>query len=930
MAGARSDAQRFVREWSGRGDEKQDTELFWIDLMQSVLGLEDATRRLRFQVRADTDAGTGHFGFADVSVPSAKAIIEQKSLGVDLDRPEVRQGREVTPVQQALAYANGMPYSDKPRYIVTCNFETFRIYDTQLDPTCRKRPLELRLKDLPSNVSALRFLDGGHDAPESLSRAVSVEAGRVMGRIHDLVAAKFIDPDSEDSHHALSVFCTRVMFLMFCEDAGIIEAGLFRDYVNSFSAEHLRRALKDLFAWLDTPEGERDPYEGGLLAKFPYMNGGLFRERTEIPQLDETVKYAIATEGSQAFDWSGVDPTVFGSIFEGALSHDARRAGGMHYTSPENIHRVIDPLFLDGLRAELDEILAKQSPSARTRALKAYQERLGRLSFLDPACGSGNFLTEAYVCLRRLENRVLAELQKSRQQTFVFEEVDGSPVRVSLENFHGIEINDFACCVARTALWIAEKQADADTAKITRRVYDELPLRDYGCIVRGNALRMDWNDVVPAERCDYIMGNPPFIGHQWRSKAQQDDMGEVFGKLRGAGKLDYVCAWFEKAVRYMGNADVKAAFVATNSICQGESVGILWRRLAELGMSIDFAWKPFVWNSEADDEAHVHVVITGFSHAHSGAILYPGEGGDPEKVSHINGYLTAAPDVFIENRGKPVNDGAPEMTKGSQPTDGGNLILSDEERAKLLAKHPELDEVIRPYVGGREFLNGGTRWCLWFAEADISNYAFPEIAERLKAVAEARNASPTASVREAAATPHLFTQIRQPKTDYLALPEVSSGRRKYLSVGYMDKDEIASNKLRFIPTDSLYIFGLLSSFIHGAWMRVVAGRLKSDYSYSPAVYNSFVFPDATNEQRLAIELAGQGVIDARARYKGKTLAELYDPDKEVFYPELFSAHRALDDAVEAAYGVDFDGNEERIVAHLFNLYAEKVEGHESR
>lgn len=924
MAGTKRDAEAFVTRWSGHGDENQETQLFWIDLFQSVLGLDDALERLRFEEPVVTDSGSKHAGYIDVLIPSASALVEQKSLGIDLDKPEERQGRMVTPAEQGRGYAVGLPLSRQPRYVITCNFSTIRVYDRNTDPLCAHAPqLQIELADLPKNVAAIQFLKGSGEAPASVARAVSVEAGRIMGEIHDRIAPLYHDPDSEESHHALSVLCTRLMFLMFCEDAGLIEPGLFQRYIAANDAAHLRRALIDLFAWLDTDDGARaDEYPDELLAHFPYMDGGLFRERIPIPQLDETVRTEILVSGCQEFDWSGVDPTVFGSIFEGALSHDARRAGGMHYTSPENIHKVIDPLFLDGLKEELDGILEKQNPSARTRALRAFHEKIGSLTFLDPACGSGNFLTETYVCLRRLENRVLMELQKDGQASLAFEDVAESPVKVTLANFHGIEINDFACCVARTALWIAEKQADINTAKVVQRVYDELPLKEYDTVRQGNALRMDWNDVVSAKQCDYVMGNPPFIGHQWRSKSQQDDMAEVFGKLRGAGKLDYVCAWFEMASRYVGDSEIKAAFVATNSICQGESVGVLWRRLANLGMSIDFAWKPFVWNSEADDEAHVHVVIVGFSRADSRATLY-GEGLVPRRVDHVNGYLSAAPDVFIENRGRPVNLGAPEMTKGSQPTDGGSLILSGEERAALLAKHPDLDEVIRPYVGGREFLNGGDRWCLWFEGADLSRYAYPEIAERLRAVADARSASPTASVRDAAATPHLFTQIRQPKTDYLALPEVSSGRRRYLSVGYMSEKVIASNKLRFIPSNSLYIFGLLSSGVHAAWLRVVAGRLKSDYSYSPSVYNSFVFPNASDDQRHTIERCAQGVLDARSHYEGKTLAELYDPDKEFFYPDLFSAHAALDTAVEVAYGVDFGGDEEKIVAHLFKLYAEK-------
>lgn len=541
----------------------------------------------------------------------------------------------------------------------------------------------------------------------------------------------------------------------------------------------------------------------------------------------------------------------------------------------------------------------------------------------DPACGSGNFLTESYQCLRRLENRVLIELSKDGQISFDIEGTGEDQVKVSLANFHGIEINDFACAVARTALWIAEKQADADTASIVHRVYQALPLTDYGNVRQGNALLIDWNEVVPAERCSFICGNPPFIGHQWRTPSQQEEMAKVFEGVKAAGKLDYVCAWYEKAADYIQGFPITCALVSTNSICQGESVGVLWSHLAKKGIKIDFAHTTFVWDSQADDIAHVHVVIVGFSRGD----MKPKRlftNGVPREVEHINGYLSAAPDVFIANRGKPVNPGAPEMTKGSQPTDGGHLILSGEERAELVAKHPELDEVIRPFVGGREFLNGGDRWCLWFDGADLSKYSFPEVAERLQAVRYARLSSPTASVKRDAATPHLFTQIRQPKTDYLAMPEASSGRRKYFPVGYMHQNVIASNQLRFIPTDSLYILGLLSSQVHAAWMRITAGRLKSDYRYAPAVYNSFVFPDATEEQKAAVEHAAQAVLDARATYPDKTLARLYDPDYELFYPALYDAHRKLDAAVEAAYGVDFNGDEEKIVAHLFKLYAEKT------
>lgn len=926
MAGTKRDAEAFARKWAGRGDEVQDGRTYWIDLFQNVLGVEDALSRLRFEVPVKTDSGSSHSGYVDVLIPSARALVEQKSYGIDLDKPERRQGRMVTPAQQGYGYAQGLPLSQQPRYVITCNFGTIRVHDRETDPMCRMPPkIELSLEDLPKNVAAIQFLKGTGEAPASVQRAVSIEAGRIMGEIHDLISARFLDPDSPESHHALSVICTRLMFLMFCEDAGLIGPTAFRDYIAEYPARDLRRALKDLFRWLDTPDSERDPYDAeGSLGAFPYMDGGLFREDVEIPNIDDTIRTKVLVEGCQEFDWSGVDPTVFGSIFEGALSHDKRRAGGMHYTSPENIHRVIDPLFLDGIKADLESALSKPTAGgARTKALRDLQDRMGSLVFLDPACGSGNFLTETYLCLRRIENRILSELQSDGQAVMDFsgEGTGEKRVKVSLANFHGIEVNDFASCVARTALWIAEKQADVDTQKVIRRVYDPLPLREYDTVVLGNALRADWLSLVPSGKVDYVMGNPPFIGHQWRDESQQEDVSLTFGRLRGAGKLDYVCCWFERAAE-LARTGTQCAFVSTNSICQGESVGILWRHMADLGVSIDFARTTFVWNSEADDEAHVHVVIVGFSAGVSDGRKRLYRGDEVLDVDHINGYLAPAPDVFIENRGRSVNPGAPEMTKGSQPTDGGNLILSGEERDALIKRHPVLDEVIRPYVGGREFLNGGDRWCLWFHGADLSRYAFPEISERLKAVAAARSASPTKSVQDAAKTPYLFTQIRQPETDYLAIPEVSSGRRKYLSVGYMKSETIASNKLRFIPTDSLYIFGLLSSLMHAAWMRVVAGRLKSDYSYSPAVYNSFVFPSPTDEERREIEEASRAVLAARSRYGGTSLAGLYDPDKEFFYPDLYAAHAGLDEAVERAYGVSFNGDEEGIVAHLCRLYDE--------
>lgn len=924
MSGTKADAEAFVSRWAGRGDETQDGRSFWIDLFQSVLGVDDALDRLMFEAPVHTDSGSAHAGYIDVLIPSASALVEMKGREIDLDRREVRQGREVTPAEQGRGYAVGLPLSEQPRYVIACNFREMRIHDRDHDPLCTGNDyLRIMLEDIPKNLPALQFLKGGTEAPRSAQRAVSIEAGRIMGQIHNQISALYHDPDSEQSHHALSVLCTRIMFLMFCEDAGLIETGLFREYVASVDGAHLRGALLELFAWLDTDdEARRDEYSSELLARFPYMNGGLFRERVQIPQLDDRVREEILVNGCQEFDWSGVDPTVFGSIFEGALSHDTRRSGGMHYTTPEVIHKVIDPLLLDDLEEELDGILAKQSPSARTRALRSYHDKIAGLTFLDPACGSGNFLTETYLSLRALEDRVLGALQRDGQSQLSFEQTDDEcAVRVSLANFHGIEVNDFACCVARTALWIAEKQADIRTAKVVRRVYPPLPLREYRTIVHANSLRVDWADAVPAARLDYVIGNPPFIGYSNLDAAQKEDRAAIFGK--SGGVLDYVACWHRKAADFTRGTHARCAFVSTNSICQGQQVEPLWKPLFDDGVEIDFAHKTFVWNSEATDEAHVHAIIVGFSHEHvSPRLLFDGE--VVHEVDNISGYLSATPSVFVSRRSKPLCD-APKMVRGCQPTDNGKLILDQGERDELLSAEPAAERWVRPFSMGADFINGKPRYCLWLKGATPKDLtSMPRVMERVRAVAEYRAKSNKAATRRKAETPWLFDEIRETGPSYIGVPAVSSGRRRYVPMGFVDNGMVPGNKLYFVPHASVYDFGILMSQFHNAWMRVVAGRLKSDYNYANTiVYNNFVWPEPDAARHAEVERCAQAVLDARSSYEGCTLAEMYDPDNEFLYPALVRAHRALDAAVEAAYGVDFGGDEEMIVAHLFELYAQK-------
>ncbi len=934
MAATKADAARFAREWAGAGDENQDTQRFWIGFFQDVLGCDDAIQRLRFEVPVAT-AASDHKGFIDVLVPSAKVIIEQKSRGIDLSKPEKRQGRMVTPAQQALAYAQGMGLSEQPRYIVACNFAEMWVYDREADALCKGEPLfKLALSDLAKNLPAVQFLKGAGDAPATLAQAVSVEAGKIMGRLHDRAAASFDDADTPENHHALSVLMTRLMFLMFCEDAGLVEPNAFRDFVEHYAASDLRRGLKDLFVWLDTPPAERDPYVEDWFAPLPYMNGGLFRERTEVPPLDGEFRRILIEDGCDGLDWSVVSPTVFGSIFEGALSHDARRANGQHFTSPENIHKVIDPLFMDELEDAFEAARAKPvAGGARKKALEELHGRLGRISVLDPACGSGNFLTESYVCLRALENRILFELQGD-QAAMSFEEAGERDVLVSLANFHGIELEDFACCVARTALWIAEKQADIDTGKVTKRVYQQLPLRDYEGIICANALRIDWNDVVPAGEVDYVIGNPPFIGYSNLTAEQKQDRVDIFGKTGGV--LDYVACWYKKAADYTRGMWARCAFVSTNSICQGQQVAPLWRPLFEDGVGIDFAYQTFVWNSEAIDEAHVHVVIVGFSCENvEPKLLFDGDGC--RQVKHINAYLSPAVDTFIEKHSKPLCD-VPEMAKGFQATDNGFLLLSGAEYDSLVAGEPHAVELIRPFSMGADFINGVRRYCLWLSEVTSSDLkACPTVRKRIEACREWRTAQKqTGDAYKLKDTPHLLRPCGKFKDGtYIGVPKVTSGRRKYVPLGFVTNGMIPGDKLYFIPSESLYVFGVLMSQFHNAWMRQVAGRLKSDYSYANTiVYNNFIWPGVTPETRgvpvedcvalevrARIETCAQAVLDARAAQSCATLADMYDPDNDFLFPDLMAAHRDLDAAVEAAYGVNFDGDEEKIVAHLFKLYA---------
>lgn len=915
-------AKEFIKRWENRGNERQDSQSFWLDLLQSVYGVEKPTEYITFEDKVKMD----HTSFIDGFIDTTKVLIEQKGADKDLNQA-IRQSDNtlLTPFQQAKRYSANLPYSKRPRWIVTCNFKEFYVYDMEQP---NGEPKVIKLADLDKEAYRLEFLIDKTNEHLEREMKVSIEAGAIVGEIYEALLKQYINPESPDSLHAINQMVVRLVFCLYSEDAGIFgHRMMFHDYLARFGSRDFRRALIDLFSILDTPIEERDPYLDEDLLAFPYVNGGMFAEnKLEIPNFTEELRELILEHASSSFDWSEISPTIFGAVFESTLNPETRRSGGMHYTSIENIHKVIDPLFLDDLKAELNEIRQfKQFKTVEQKA-KQFQSKLSSLVFFDPACGSGNFLTETYISLRRLENEAI----KLYMGDAVALDLGQDLVKVRLNQFYGIEINDFAVSVAKTALWIAESQMLEETKDIVFREFDFLPLKSYTHIVNGNALTTNWETIVNKSKLDYIIGNPPFVGHQWQSSEQKKDMSHVFSDLKKHGKLDFVTSWFAKAAQFMQGTDITTAFVATNSIVQGESVRILWEYLFNKGVEIQFAHQSFKWLSEAREKAGVSVVIIGFTvfETKTPKILFYGE--NKEICNNINAYLVKGDNYFIQSRGKPLNPAMPVMTKGSQPTDGGHLVLSASERIKFLERTPELSEIIKPYIGSNELINKKERYCFWLVDVAPSLIKkVPELRARLEAVKESRIASPTKSVQEQSLTPQLFTQIRQPNVNYIAVPEVSSERRRYIPIGFLDSETIASNKLYIIPESNLYIFGVLISNVHMAWTRIVAGRLEERYSYSPAVYNNFPWPEVTDAQKAKISETAKAILDARALYPDSSLADLYD---ELTMPvELRKAHQKNDRAVMEVYGMTkiVDGKktwltESETVARLFEMYEEKV------
>jgi len=972
-------AAEFAERWKGRGYERGESQPFWIDLLSNVFGVETPTDGfITFEEHHKVDASN----YVDGRIRSTRVLIEQKSIDKDLRAP-VKQsdGSLLTPFQQGRRYVVSLPVSEHPRWIVTCNFKEFLVYDMEQP---NGEPEQILLENLGKEYYRLQFLVDAKNEHLRKEMEVSMQAGEIVGKIYEALLKQY-DDNSPEALRWLNILCVRIVFCLYAEDAGVFTHDQFHDYLVRYDAEDLRNALIRLFDVLNTPVDKRSKYLKDDLKAFPYTNGGLFEEEIEIPQFTEELKQTLLQNASLDFDWSEISPTIFGAVFESTLNPETRRSGGMHYTSIENIHKVIDPLFLNDLRHELNEILEEKVEKQRKRKLGEYQMKLSSLTFLDPACGSGNFLTETYLSLRRLENEAIREMYHGQTMMGAFV----NPIKVSIQQFYGIEINDFAVTVATTALWISEAQMLAETEKIIHQDIDFLPLRPYHNIREGNALRMDWNVIeVPSGiptihaknvhliietepmmasepvydelnvvatrfdgnakpdvqryevQYDYIIGNPPFVGFTFMTKQQKEDVVLLFPGIKN---IDYVSCWFKKACDTTRMTKAECAFVATNSITQGETVGRMWERL---DVTINFAWPTFRWDSEATEKAHVHCVIIGFSHKdREHKYLYNDAGA--KECQNINAYLIDAPEIIVNSRTKPLCN-VPPMIYGNKPADGGHLIFTKDEKNQFLRREPKAKRWMHTLIGGTELinnkpnLNDKLRYTLWLdgiSPAELRS--MPAVMERVSACKEARLNSPATAIRKFAETPHLYAQRTQPnipkldengtpilqekQTFNLLVPRVSSEKRKYVPMGFIGKDVVTNDQVQIIPDASLYHFGVLISNVHMAWMRAVCGRLEMRYRYSKdVVYNNFPWPNLTDEQKAKIKQTAQAILDARALYPDCSLADLYDD--VAMPPELRKAHKANDKAVMQAYGFDpkltDDETDAPIVAELFKLYQE--------
>lgn len=915
-------AKAFAEEWEDKGYEKGQSQPFWLSLLRDVLGVEHPEQYISFEDRVFL----GHTSYIDGYIADTKVLVEQKGSNKSLDEPiKQSDGTLLTPFQQAKRYITELPVSKHPRWVVTCNFKEFYVYDME-QPS--GEPLKIKLSNLGNDYYLLQFLVNRENDKLNREMEISLQAGDLVGELYDEILKQYNNPDDDEVLKSLNELCVRLVFCLYAEDASIFgRHAMFHDYLAGVGTNNVRDALVELFKILDTKEEDRDPYGNPALLAFPYVNGGLFaNEHIIVPRFNEKIVDILLNKCSANFDWSEISPTIFGAIFESTLNQETRRKGGMHYTPISIIHNVIDNLFLDDLYVEFESICSLGVVKTRKEKLEKFQDKLAKFKFLDPACGSANFLTESYISLRRLENKVIREIFACDKGNLAGQIVLGAaynPVKVSISQFYGIEINDFAVTVGRTALWIAESQMLHETEEIIHMNLDFLPLKTNAYIQEGNALEIDWNDIISVHELSYIIGNPPFVGFTYMSDEQRSDMELIFPGIKN---LDFVAAWYKKASDYIKGTFVECAFVSTNSITQGETVARLW---GLLDVKINFAYKTFVWGSEAKIKAQVHCVIIGFAtFSRKVKKLYTGD--NYKIVDNINAYLCAAPDILIDSRNKPLCN-VSKMVYGNKPADGGYLIIEDEDYNDFIKKEPQAKKYIRQLLGAIEYLHNKKRWCLWLkGVAPTEIKSCPLVYDRVKKCKETREGSKAAGIRKFAQTPTLFAQITQPDNkDYIIIPRTSSEKRRYVPMGFMTSETIVTDAVQIVPDASLYEFGVLISNVHMSWMRAVCGRLKSDYRYSKdVVYNNFIWCEPTPEQKAKIEQTAQGILDARALYPDSDLAELYD--EVLMPPELRRAHQLNDKAVMTAYGFTKDTeaykSESACVAALMKLYKEKVQG----
>ena len=904
----RARAAAFANEWQDAAYEKGETQSFYNEFFE-IFGVR---RRTVARYEAHIAKLDNRSGFIDLFWPGV-LIVEQKSAGRDL----------TAAYEQASKYFDALPERDRPRYVLVSDFQTFELHD--LD---ERETVVFPLADLPGQVEAFGFILGVQRRTFRDQDPANVKAAELVGRLHDALH------EAGYRGHDLERFLVRIVFCLFADDTGIFEPrDIFLDFLETRTGEDgadLGLWLSQLFQVLDTPESERQRTLDDDLARFPYVNGDLFDGPLRIPAFDTAMRGALLDAGR--FDWSEISPAIFGALFQSVMDPVERRAQGAHYTTEKNILKVIEPLFMDDLRAEFTRLKSRKD-SRRLAELRRFQERLAAITFFDPACGCGNFLIIAYRELRLLEIEILNAIRVGKQQ-----ELDATMLsQVDVDQFYGIEIGEFPARITETAMWMMDHIMNNRLSLEFGQTYARIPLEKSPHIVVGNALEIDWQEFLPAEACSYIFGNPPFVGHQWRTKSQQEDMARIWGEKGQVNRLDYVTCWFNKATVYAAaNRSIEIAFVSTNSITQGEQCGILWPIVFARDLSIRFAHRTFQWNSEARGKAAVHCVIVGLTFENEGRRCiyeYDHVRGEPlaSDVACINGYLIDGPQYTVPARSVPPS-GRLKMHKGSQPTDGArikkpeggyikfsNLILDSGDREGLLAADPICDKWLKPYVGGDEMISGKWRWCLWLKDADPTELKGSRpILERLERVRTGRLQSPTVSVRNFAKYPTLFTQDRQPDMDYLAVPEVSSETRQYIPIAMLPPTVVASNKLQIIPGAPIHYFGILTSAMHMCWMRTVAGRLKSDYSYSPSVYNSFPWPEMTESQRSRIQKLSNAVLDARAMFPNSSLDVLYDTD--TMPPTLRRAHQELDRAVDRLYRRSGFTSERERVEYLFMQY----------